>query len=239
MENTIKKINIIFAIALLIVIIITLCIDTTKSTETIDASEKEISNKIKILIDPGHGGVDQGASGNLKKPEAPINLEISQKLMKFLEASGFEVSMTRYEDKGLYTENSTTIRAKKNEDLANRVKAINNSEADLAISIHLNSFTQKQYYGAHVFYQKKFDTTKVAADVLQDNMKKILDNSNNRVAQIKKDIKIMDDTNIPTILIECGFLSNIEEEKKLISEEYQEKIAWAIYAGLIQYFNQL
>ena len=240
MENILKRLNIIFAAAIIIIMLISIFLNISKTAETIDAAGDKKIEKIKILIDPGHGGVDQGASGDMKIAEAPINLDISKKLMSFLEGSGFEVEMTRYDDKGLYTELSGTIRAKKNEDLKNRVELINSSDADLVISIHLNSFPQKQYFGAHVFYQKSNEiTTKLAADAIQDSMKNILDKNNSRVPQIKKGIKIMDDTKVPVILIECGFLSNKDEERKLISDDYQEKTAWAIYTGLLKYFNEL
>jgi N-acetylmuramoyl-L-alanine amidase len=106
--------------------------------------------------------------------------------------------------------------------------------------VHLNSFPQKQYYGAHVFYQKNNEPiTKPAAETIQESMKNILDKSNSRVPQVKKGIKIMDDTKVPVILIECGFLSNNDEERKLISADYQEKTAWAIFTGLLMYFNNL
>ncbi len=240
MENILKKINLVFAAAIIIIMLAGIFLNLTRTTETIDGGGERKIEKIKILIDPGHGGIDQGASGDMKIAEAPINLAISEKLMSFLEGSGFEVEMTRYDDSGLYTELSNTIRAKKNEDLKNRVELINNSGADLAISIHLNSFPQKQYYGAHVFYQKSNEiTTKSAADIIQESMRNILDKSNDRVPQIKKDIKIMDETAIPVILIECGFLSNNEEERKLVSDDYQEKAAWAIYTGIIEFFNEL
>lgn len=238
MVNIFKKVNIIFTIALVCVMLLSLFSDISKTTETIDATGKEQVKKIKVLIDPGHGGMDQGASGDLKIGEAPINLAISKKLMSFLEGGGFDVEMTRYEDEGLYSLKSKTIRAKKNEDLSNRVKLINNSEADLVVSIHLNSFPQKQYYGAHVFYQNNNQTGKIAADILQESLKSILDENNKRVPQVKKGIKIMDDTKVPVLLIECGFLSNNAEEKKLVSNDYQEKAAWAIYAGLLKYFNE-
>lgn len=238
MENIFKKVNIIFAIALLCVMLLSLFSNISKTTETIDATDKVQVKKIKVLIDPGHGGIDQGAKGDLGIGEAPLTLAISEKLMGFLEGSGFDVEMTRYEDEGLYSLKSKTIRAKKNEDLANRVKMINESEADLTVSIHLNSFPQKQYYGAHVFYQNNSQQGKAAADILQDSLKSILDESNKRVPQIKKGIKIMDDTDVTVVLIECGFLSNNAEEKKLVSDEYQEKTAWAIYVGLIKYFNE-
>lgn len=238
MEVIFKKANIVFSIALVIVVLLSLFSNINKTTETIKASEEEKIEKIKILIDPGHGGVDLGASGSLEIGEAPINLAISEKLMRFLEGSGFEVEMTRYDDNGLYSSSSPTIRSKKNEDLKNRVDAINNSNADLVLSIHLNSFTEEEYYGAHVFYQNKNQDGKIAANILQDNLKNILDKSNNRVPQVKKGIKILDDTIVPVILIECGFLSNIVEEKKLTTDEYQEKTAWAIYTGLLRYFNE-
>lgn len=238
MEKVFKRVNAIFLIALIIMLLMTIYSNITKSTETIDGSNESEVKKIKIIIDPGHGGIDPGTSGDLNKSEAPINLDISTNLMKFLEGSGFEVEMTRYDDNGLYTQSSKTIRDKKNEDLKNRVEAINSSNADLAISIHLNSFPQKQYYGAHVFYKKDCEKSKIAAEILQDNLKETLDKDNKRVPQVKRDIKIMDNSNIPTILIECGFLSNNEEEKKLLSDEYQEKVAWATYVGVMKYFNE-
>lgn len=238
MENIIKKVNIAFLIALIIILIITIYSNLTKSSETVTADDDDKVEKIKILIDPGHGGKDLGASGD-NGDEAPINLAISKNLMKFLEGSGFDVEMTRYNDEDLSTAKSDTIRERKNEDLAKRVKIINESEADLVVSIHLNSFPQKQYYGAHVFYKKNDVNSKLAADIIQISMKNILDKNNERVPQIKKDIKIIDKSELPIVLIECGFLSNPEEEKKLISDEYQEKTAWSIYVGLLNYFNKI
>lgn len=238
MENIFKRVNIIFTIALIFVMLLSLFSNISKTSETIDASGEAQVKKIKVIIDPGHGGVDQGASGNMGIGEAPINLAISEKLMNFLEGSGFDVEMTRYEDEGLYSLKSKTIRAKKNEDLANRVKLINNSEANMVVSIHLNYFPQEKYSGAHVFYQKNSMTGKIAAEILQDSLKNILDENNKRVPQVKKDIKIMDDTSVPVLLVECGFLSNPAEEKKLVSDDYQEKTAWAIYSGLLEYFNE-
>lgn len=238
MENILKRLNLIFALALIIIMLISILTNIKKTVETIDAAGDK-PDRIRILLDPGHGGVDQGASGDLKIAEAPINLAIAKKLMSFLEGSGFEVEMTRYDDQGLYTDLSGTIRDKKNEDLKNRVDLINKSGSDLVISVHLNYFPQKQYYGAHVFYQKNNEAiTKAAAETIQESMKNILDKSNTRVPQLKKGIKIMDDAKVPVVLIECGFLSNNDEERKLISDDYQEKTAWAIYAGLLKHFNQ-
>ena len=239
MYNIFKRGNIAFFIALLFIIFMTLYNIMSISVLTIDAKNEDKVDRIKILIDPGHGGVDLGASGDLDVYEAPINLQISKKLMSFLEGSGIEVAMTRYDENGLYTEKSTTIRAKKNEDLANRVDCINESDSDLVVSIHLNAFPQEQYYGAHVFYKEDSEKSKLAAQTIQNSMKEILDKSNERVPQVKKNIKILDDSKKPTILIECGFLSNDQEARKLATDEYQEHVAWSIYIGLMRYFNKL
>ncbi len=242
MEKVFKRVNFVFLIALLITLLLTIYSNIANAPGIIDVSgelnEENKIKKIKILIDPGHGGIDPGTTGDLNISESVLNLDISEKLMKFLEGSGFEVEMTRYDENGLYTEKSKTIRGKKNEDLANRVEMINNSNSDLLISVHLNAFPQKQYYGAHVFYKKNCEKSKIAAEILQENLKNILDKDNKRVPQAKKDIKILDNSIIPTVLIECGFLSNNEEEKKLVSDEYQEKVAWAICVGVIKYFNE-
>lgn len=239
MEKFFKKFNIAFLIAIIIILLFTFYTNLSNSVHTIDVSNENTPKKIKLIIDPGHGGMDPGTIGVTGIGEAPINLEISSYLMKLLEGSGFEIEMTRYDDNGLYTEKSETVRAKKNEDLRNRVNSINNSTSDLAISIHLNSFPQSQYYGAHVFYKNKCESSKIAADILQENMKNILDKNNKRVPQIKKDIVVLDDSKIPTILIECGFLSNPTEEQKLNTPEYQKKIAWSIYTGILEYFNTI
>lgn len=238
MENVLKKINIIFAVALIVSLLSSLFTYITKTKETIYATDSDKIERISILIDPGHGGVDQGASGSLDTLEAPINLSISEKLMMFLQVGGFEADITRYGDYGLSSEGASTIRAKKNEDLNTRVDLINQADADIVLSIHLNAFPEEKYYGAHVFYQKDNPNGKVAAKILQESLKNVLDKNNDRVPQVKKGVRVLDNTDKTVLLVECGFLSNFEEEKKLMTDEYQEKIAWALYLGLLNYFNQ-
>ena len=230
MENVLKKINIIFAAAIIIIMLVSIFINLSRTAVTIVAEGDERIDRIKVLIDPGHGGVDQGASGQMNIGEAPINLAISEKLMAFLEASGVDVEMTRYDDRGCIQSLQAQIRERKMKIKNTGSSLINNSNADLVVSIHLNSFPQRQYYGAHVFYQKKHEiATKLAADIIQDSMKNILDKNNNRVPQIKRDIKIMDDTSVPVILIECGFLSNNDEESRLVLQNDQEKASLGLY----------
>ena len=239
MEINLKKIHIIFLSACILIFILNLIlyIDKNISKQCNDTSDIGIRN-LKVVIDPGHGGVDPGAVGSYKDNEAVINLKISQKLMLYLEGTGFNVVMTRYTKEGLYTEKSNTYRSRKNEDLRNRVNIINNSDADICISIHLNCFPQKKYYGAQSFYKKNCNNSKAAAETIQKELRSILDKNNTRVALVKNDIIIMKNTEIPVVLVECGFLSNPSEEKLLNSDIYQEKIAWAIFSGLLKYFNE-
>lgn len=191
-----------------------------------------------VAIDPGHGGVDPGAVGSLEKSEDDINLEIAMKLRRLIEQSGGIAILTREQDEGLYTEESKTYRAKKNEDLRNRKILVNESESDVFITIHLNSFPNPKYYGAQVFYKKGCEKSEELAMIVQEKLKNVLDKNNERVPQPRDNIYIVREVKAPTILVECGFLSNLNEEKLLNDEKYQEKIAWAIYIGLIDYFQK-
>ncbi len=241
MSEKFKKINLIFFVALIAIIIINIIVFiASRSINTNSELLEKSSNTIRILIDPGHGGIDPGAVNKFGDNESTINIEIAKYLMSFLESTGFEVIMTRYGENALYDEGAnTTIREKKNEDLDKRIVKINNSNADLVVSVHLNAFTQSQYYGAQSFYKNKCDKSKLAAQIIQKNLRNILDKNNQRVPQAKKDMRIIDESNIPIVLIECGFVSNPEEGKLLSTPDYQEKVAWAIYAGLLEYFAKL
>ncbi|AYF53722.1 N-acetylmuramoyl-L-alanine amidase CwlD [Clostridium botulinum C] len=201
-------------------------------------NNKEISNSKKIiLIDPGHGGMDGGAVSKNGTLEKGINLEISKKLKQCLEKKGFKVEMTREEDKGLYS-NKGKVRDKKNEDLTNRCKMKLTTNCDLFISIHLNMFTQSKYHGAQVWYSKEGESAELA-HIVQQNLKKDLDKKNNRQEKCAKGAyKILRCNNsIPSILVECGFLSNPEEEKKLKESAYQDKIASSICSSIEEFFK--
>jgi N-acetylmuramoyl-L-alanine amidase len=240
MSEKFKKVNIVFLAAIItfIIINIILLISSTTFATNNEGVEKS-SNAIRIYIDAGHGGIDPGAINKFGENESLINIEISKYLMSFLESTGYEVVMTRYSANALYDEGAnTTIREKKNEDLEKRIKKINSSNADLVVSVHLNAFTQSQYYGAQSFYKNNCDKSKLAAQIMQNNLKNILDKNNGRVPQAKKDMKVLDESIIPTVLIECGFVSNPEEGKLLSTANYQEKVAWAIYAGILEYFEK-
>ncbi|WP_130807927.1 N-acetylmuramoyl-L-alanine amidase CwlD [Senegalia massiliensis] len=190
-----------------------------------------------IVLDAGHGGFDPGAIGNLTKKEDEINLEITLKLRRLIEQGGGIAVLTRDIDEGLDTEESKTYRQKKNEDLRNRRILINGSEPDIFISVHLNSFPQSQYYGAQTFYKKGSEESKVLAKGIQKELRRMLDKNNERVPQPRDSIYLIREADSASVLVECGFLSNPNEEKLLNNEEYQQKIAWAIYIGFIKHFE--
>lgn len=242
MENKFKRVNIIFLIAILIILLLNIVfyIVSKYSNAKIGVlSNSANDDRISIIIDPGHGGLDTGAPNKYGEDESYINLKICKYLFSMLNSSGFDVIMTRYNDDGLYDQGiKSTIREKKNEDLHNRIELINSSNADIVVSVHLNSFTQKKYYGAQTFYKVNDEKSKLAAQVLQKKMKSILDKDNKRVPQVKKDVKIIDKSEKTIVLVECGFLSNEAESTLLCTKDYQEKVAWAIYSGILEYFSQ-
>ena len=197
-----------------------------------------ISNKI-IAIDPGHGGVDPGAVSKNGVKEDEINLKIALKLKRLIEQSGGIVFMTRTTDMGLYTSESKTLRQMKTEDLRKRKELIENSKSEILISIHLNSFIRPSYYGAQTFYKKESEEGEKLALMMQEELRNILDKDNKRQPQKRDDVYILKEVSMPAVLVECGFLSNSKEEQLLVDETYQEKIAWAIYVGIMNYFNEL
>lgn len=192
---------------------------------------KEASLPIKdmvVIIDPGHGGIDGGAIGRTGTIEDNINLNIALKLRRLIEQAGGVALMIREDDTGLYAEGQR-IRDKKNEDLRNRHYQLNNSDANIFISIHLNSFPQSQYYGAQTFYKTGDEKSKKLAEYIQTEMLAVIDRGNKREVKAKNDVFILKNTKIPGALVECGFLSNHEEEKLLQQDHYQEKLAWGIF----------
>lgn len=187
---------------------------------------------VTVVIDPGHGGVDGGAEADDGTPEKNINLNIALKLKQLAENDGWNVIMTREEDTGLYSEQNSTIRSKKTEDLKKRKEIFDSSAADAAVSIHLNSYTaDRSVRGAQVFYADGSEESKMLAECIQNQMK------NRRRAMAKSDVLILQQAKVPTVIAECGFLSNYEESRKLRTDEYQNKLAKNIYSGIKNYIE--
>lgn len=224
----------------LFIVIITLILSysimlftNVKYTQRVNSDMK---SKI-ILIDPGHGGIDGGAVSKNGTVEKNINLTISLKLKEELISKGYTVVMTREKDVGLYSDHGTT-REKKYEDLNNRCKLKESSNCDMFISIHLNKFSQSKYYGAQVWYSRNPESKKVA-EIIQNNLIADLNNGNNRkckpAGDLYKVLRCYD--NMPSVIVECGFLSNANEEQLLKTEKYQDKIAKSIAKSVEEYFD--
>ena len=186
------------------------------------------TNKLTVVIDAGHGGIDGGASGiSTGVRESDINLLISKELKKLFEKAGVSVIMTRNNDDGLY---GTTDKGFKLRDLNERVKIINNSNANLLISIHLNTYVSPVRRGAQVFYEKGDEQSKIFAKRVQSRINGMR-LSPRLYDALSGDYYLLNQTKIPSIIVECGFLSNPDDEKLLISQEYRESIAMAIFNG--------
>lgn len=170
--------------------------------------------------------------------EEKINLDITLKIQKLIEQSGGKVVLTRSDENGIYSNDLKGIRNLKISDTKNRVEIGNNSNADIFVSIHLNKFPPSQSYsGWQTFYQKKSDDSKTLANAIQVNLNKNIEKENNRQIMPISNIYIMDHVEVPSVIVECGFLSNPEECENLKTESYQNKVAWGIYLGLQEYFS--
>lgn len=187
-----------------------------------------LSGKI-IIIDPGHGGKDPGTSNGSVK-ESEINLSISKYLELELTKVGATTILTRDGDYDLSTPNA---KWRKKSDFDNRINLINESKADMYLSIHLNYLGDSSYSGAQVFYNN--EENKEIAMVIQDELNKKL-GSNREIKKIPSKTYMYDKLTIPGVLIECGFLSNYKEKELLTSSDYQQKIAQVIKDALINYY---
>lgn len=205
--------------------------------ETAETLALPVTNKV-IVIDAGHGVPDEGAQSSTGTTEAETNLKIALKLQSLLEQSGSTVILTRSDENAIYDIDSNTLREKKISDIHNRVKIGNESSADIFVSIHLNKISQGQYYGWQTFYRENDEQSIKLAKSIQTNLNESIQKENKRVSMKLDTVYIMKHVEIPITIVECGFLSNPEEEQLLLTDEYQDKLAWGIYNGIIDYFYE-
>jgi len=193
------------------------------------AGAMPLSNKI-IVVDAGHGAWDPGmVSGKVE--EKDINLGIAKKLQVFLEQGGATVIITRQDDSDL-------AKTKKGDMQARRLIA-NTSKADIFVSVHQNSYNNSSVKGFQAFYFNESDNSKKLADSIQSSLKEFVDPGNKLSSKANKNYYVLKQTEMPAVLVECGFLTNYSDRTNLSSEEYQEKIAWGIYLGIVKYFDTL
>ncbi len=200
------------------------------------ASSTPVSNHT-IILDAGHGYPDGGASGEDGSIESDLNLDIVLKLQNLLESSNCRVILTRSNENGIYESSADTIRKQKISDMKNRVDIANNSNAEIFVSIHMNTLPQKQYSGWQTFYKNDDEESKKIAQSIQTNLDNYIENNSSRTIKSISGIYLTKNVTIPLALVECGFLSNSAENKLLQSDSYQDKLAWSIYVGIMDYFK--
>lgn len=200
------------------------------------SGQNVVAGKAKpvVVIDSGHGGNDPGKVGVDGSLEKDINLEIARKLKHYLEASDVTVVMTREADRGLYGEKDSS---KKMADMKNRCELINKTRPELVVSIHQNSYHEEKISGGQVFYYKDSEKGKRLAEILQQRFDYVLGDKNKRLAKPNGNYYLLLHVKQPIVIVECGFLSNWKEAAALNAEEYQERLAWTIHMGIMEYLN--
>ena len=224
---SITKEKILIAVYVLVIII---GLTATIRNETVLTStiSMPLSKKI-ILIDAGHGGLDPGkVSGKIE--EKNINLEIAMKLQSYLEQADAMVFMTRVDDSGLA--------GSKKSDMYSRKLTANTSNADIFVSIHQNSFPKSSVQGAQVFYFNSSDNSRRLAECIQKEIKAFVNYNNRFEPKENSNYYVLKQTTMPAVIVECGFLTSPNEMNKLINPDYQDRLAWAIYMGIVDYFRE-
>lgn len=231
--------------SMLVIVVIVCTVFCLPVDKDITVGLKKISDVTTVVIDPGHGGIDGGAESSSGTAEKDINLAIGMLLKELLEKEGIQVVMTREDDKGLYNENTeAAIRSLKTEDMKARKQIIDEAGADLAVSIHLNSFTQDtSVNGAQVFYPTYGDTenlkkSEAAAKVIQSELNQNINTIKDRTELGKDDVFILKNITCPIVIVECGFLSNPQEAALLNKNTHQGKIAKSLKASICRYLEK-
>lgn len=187
-----------------------------------------------ILIDPGHGGADGGASAADGTLEKDINLAVALPLADMLRVCGYPVELTRSTDISLHDDGTATVREQKVSDMHNRLAMYD--KARLAIGIHTNKFTQTQYFGTQLFYSVNRPESEGAASAIRESVVSLLQPENTReMKKADSNIFLLNKTTAPAVFVETGFLSNEQELAKLKKPDYQKQMAFAIMGGVLAY----
>ena len=186
-----------------------------------------------IVIDAGHGGVDAGVRGKISgEKESDINLSIAKHLKGYLSGAGFNAVMTRTTQGGLY---GTSTKGFKMRDMKKRKQVIEESSADMVVSIHQNFCPLPSKRGSHVFFDKTSEAGKLLADSIQHSLNAL--NGADGNTSLAGDYYMLKCTQNPSVIVECGFLSNSEDERLLCTDEYRKNVAYAVFRGIVAYYS--
>lgn len=232
-----NKISTIIVITAFFIFLIVFCFYTNYKNKTV--STFNISDYDRtVIIDAGHGGFDGGAVGLDGTAEKEINLQISQKLSNILKLQGFNVIMTRNSDDSIHSKDAQTIRQKKISDIHNREKIIRENPNAIFVSIHQNKYSDSSASGTQVFYSKNNKLSESLAQKVQNSVVDNLQKNNYRkIKQSGTEIYLLYYSQIPSIMVECGFVSNYDDLNNLKNEDYQIKIAESIADGIINFYR--
>ena len=226
-----KKNIIIISVLLITVFTFIFCFSAISSTPVGDAA----MGKIKIVLDAGHGGIDGGVVGvSTGVKESELNLKVVKKLEKYLVDAGVVVVLTRSSDAGLYGIATSNLKKK---DMQKRRDIINKAQPNLVVSVHMNKYSLSTRRGAQVFYKASDERSKLLSESIQSSFNS-MEEASRKCSALSGDYYILNCSSYPSVIAECGFLSNPEDEALLITDEYQDSIAYAIFKGIVGYLAQ-
>ncbi len=238
-RHKVIKIMTAMLLALTVIVSATVGIATKIYEKNLSASRADALPYEKIIIlDAGHGGEDPGAVGENKLYEKDLNLQITLEIGKTFEEKGYIVVYTRTDDRLLYKEEENVKGIRKISDLKNRCEIAERYPESIFISIHMNSFGSSKYSGLQVYYSENNEKSRGLADSIQNRVITDLQSTNNRVIKPGKDMYILENVKNTAVLIECGFMTNPEECKKLSEKEYQKQLSFSIVCGIIEYIEK-
>ncbi len=215
-------------------------VQTMEAFGVVSFHAEMFEKKGTVVLDAGHGGEDGGAVGVNGAMEKDINLSIALELEKYLKQNHFNVIMVRDGDYSVGDQSLPTIAERKRSDTKNRLKLVEEAGECVLISIHQNHFSESKYSGAQMFYSGNREESAVLAECIRENVVSALQPENRREnKQADANIYLLNNCRVPAVLVECGFLSNPEEARKLTEEQYQKDMAASIYNGLIDYLEYL
>ncbi len=234
------KIKVKFCLFITLFTILSGLIIGLKAVEKFNAVDVSSKNNIvnTVIIDAGHGGPDGGTSAADGTLEKEINLQIAEKLNKILQSMGINTIMTRTEDISIHDSTANSIREKKISDIKNRLKIINETDDAVFVSIHQNHFSDSKYSGTQIFYSKNDPLSQTLANNIRLPIISYLQTDNTReIKQSGTDIYLLYHAQKPSVMVECGFLSNTNEAENLKNDSYQQQLAFLIAIGIIDYFK--
>ena len=206
-------------------------------TEKALPASVEAADKPIIVLDAGHGGLDSGAVGKSGVLEKDVNLSVVKHLQQLLELSGFKTVLTRSEDISIYDPGVEGIRNQKLSDMDNRLEIVQSYPESIFLCIHQNNYTDPQYFGGQMFYNNNNPNNRTLAQIMQNRFAELQEGNDREIKLSGDELFLLKSNKNPSLMIECGFLSNPEEEALLATEEYRQKLAFTIYGGVLEYID--